>query len=557
MTRNIKRSAVLFLLITLIGFAKSSRGQIRYHNGATLPTPINVYLIWYGNWSSATRPTQMLVEQFVSDFGNSRYAHTNETYSGYPMSAVFTLSGSATDQYSQGSIGILPFNPRINERTVYDIVMQNAQANGWNTADPAAIFIVLTSADLDASEADNGTSGLNFGGPNGFCGWHASVDFFVRFNNFRFSDLNGSQNVRFGFVGDPARYSGCTYSLTPPNSNAPSGDIIINHLAHELLEAANDPDHSAWYFDSGGSNGNESGDQCAFQTGPFLPAPGGGVYNLHLNGSYYLVQQEWVNFNSGYCAMISSAAAPTPSYPYDGLLHAPSSFQLTWNDGLNGTIEDANHHPVSYTLYYKYWPYNGIEPNSYRSTGPVPCNSGNGTCVSAASVGDGFFRWYVEANIDTSAPPHNSPSMMTTRSSVATFTVGCQPVGTVTPLLKPNPIYPYNGLQGVAPDFIVQWNDGLDATRRNSPLWPVTYAIYYKYWPFGGVEPQNYILVTDKQLCNPVYTGICQTYETGEPAGNFKWKVIANMDAWRFTCVSPTMLSTESDPATFTVGYPQ
>jgi len=372
--------------------------------------------------------------------------------------------------------------------------------------------------------------------------------------------------VRFGFVESPAdicvpqftpgqTFDNVPNNLVPPNDRL--GDGIINHLAHELLEAANDPDHDAWFIDFATPRPDESADQCSFHFVPFLTRPdNNGNYDLRLNGHYYLVQQELVNLNSGYCAMISFPASPALLYPNDALLHVPADFQRRWKDGLDGTPPDSNH-PVTYSLNYKYWSYGSTEPGSYMKA-PITCNSdGAGTCSQSVSgAADGFYRWYVEASMDTSLPPHTTPVIVTTASSVATYTIGYQPIGTVSPPLQPNPLYPYDGLQGVASNFSVQWNDGLDATRRNSALWPTTYAIYYEYWPFGGVEPQNYTLVTAAQPCNSIYVGICQTYVTGEPNGNFRWKVIANMDVSGLTGVANSIVSTTSNVATFTVGYP-
>ena len=554
MTNNAKSCVLLLLLSTAI-FMTTSEGQtIRYHGGATLPTPINVYLVWYGNWNTAdTQSIRALGEQFVRDLGNSRYAHTNDTYSGNPVTGVFTFAGSVIDQYSQGA-------QTLTERTTYDIVMYNW---GWVTSDPYALFFVLASADLNASYSDTGNNPAYYG--TGFCGWHGSVRYFQQHNNPAFDSTLA--NVRFGFVESPEHFNRCipqyspdvTYqgpnNLVPPNNRL--GDGMVSHLGHELLETANDPDHEAWFVDFAIPQPDESADLCAYHFQPYLTRSDGANYNLSLNGHYYLVQQEWVNLNSGYCAMISSPATPTPVYPSNGLLHAPANFQVRWIDGLGGTPADPNH-PITYAINYKYWSYGGVEPGSYTRI-TAPCSpDGSGVCnTTVTGEPDGFYRWYVEANLDTSAPPHTTPSVITTSSSVATFTVGNDPIGTISPPLSPDPIYPYNGLQGVAPSFVVQWNDGLDAARRSlSQFFPVTYAIYYEYWPFGGVEPQSYTLVTATQPCNSVYVGICQTYVTGEANGNWRWYVIANMDVSGLTGVANSILSKQSNIASFTVGYP-
>src|SRR2546423_12333494 len=70
------------------------------------------------------------------------------------------------------------------------------------------------------------------------------------------------------------------------------------------------------------------------------------------------------------------------------------------------------------------------------------------------------------------------------------------------PPLAPNPVYPGNGFANVPSSFTLRWNSGLDAARTNSQ-WPVTYAIYYKYWSIGGTEPANYSPMGSAIPCNP------------------------------------------------------
>jgi hypothetical protein len=161
----------------------------------------------------------------------------------------------------------------------------------------------------------------------------------------------------------------------------------------------------------------------------------------------------------------------------------------------------------------------------------------------------------VVANMDVSISTGVANSILSTQSTAAFFTVGYQPISTIPAPLPPNPIYPGDGALNVSSSFPVRWNDGLDTARRN-PLWPVTYAIYYKYWPFGGFEPANYTLVVAAQPCNSVTFGTCETFVTGEPDGNFRWYVIANMDVSLFTGIPNSILSMQSSIATFTVGHP-
>lgn len=554
MTKRMKNLPPALLATVLALFLSAINGTaqtVTYHGGPVLPNPVKLYLIWYGSWSdSYVTPPQTLLQRFIYDSANSRYAHTNDLYFGSPSVPVYNLAGTAVDHYSQG-FGTL------TERVVSDIVTYNASINGWDLTDGLALFFVLSSADLKATVALGGQTfvfnTLPSGGNQGMCGWHSSVLAFQRENNMFFTP--DMPNARLAFTGDPGVGGICMQQFNGVNSrvapNNPQADAMLNHFIHEILESTSDPDADAWHHVN---DHGEGADNCAFNFGAEqTEGPNNASYNLQINGNYYFVQQQWVNWGNGYCGMVAQPAEPKPVYPYDGLLHVAASFPHRWRSGLDVTPPDQAH-PVTYSILYKYWPYNGTEPPGYNTlTDTQPCNMDSaGICnTTQTNLADGTYRWFVKANLTTG---QSSPAVVTTTSSIATFTVGYQPIGTIPPPLPPDPVYPYDGLQGVGTNFPVRWRDGLTAERRNSGQWPVTYAIYYKYWPFGGVEPQNYTLVVANQPCNPVSLGICSTDVTGEPSGNFRWYVIANMDASLFTGVPNSILSTQSSVATFTVG---
>jgi Phosphate-induced protein 1 conserved region/WSC domain len=501
--------------------AAGSTSGIEYHGGPILANP-NVYFIWYGNWSNNSALS--ILPGFISELSGSAYFNTDSLYpdsTGATVSNRVVMANQVFDSYSQGA--------SLTDQGVRTIVNQQLQSGSLPT-DQSGVYFVLTSSDVDVS-----------GFCTQFCGYHSHTT------------LNGA-DIKYSFVGNIDRCpSKCTTGNLGPGPNGNLGaDAMANVITHELNETVTDPDLNAWYHLA--LNG-EVGDLCNFNFGPTFTTGNGAPANITLLGRNFLIQRNWINLGSGYCGMISKPTPPTPVYPYDGLLHVSSNFPVRWNDGLGGTLADPNH-PVTYAIYYKYWPYSGTEPANYTlATAAQQCNPDSpGICSTAVSgEPDGTFRWYLEADLDTSPPPHTTPSLVRTQSSVATFTVGYQPINTIPPPLPPTPVYPYDGLQGVGSDFPVRWNDGLDASRRNGQ-YPTTYAIYYKYWPFGGVEPSSYTLVVAAQPCNARMTGICETYVTGEPNGNFRWFVIANMDVSLFTGVPNSILSTQSSVATFTVG---
>jgi len=70
-------------------------------------------------------------------------------------------------------------------------------------------------------------------------------------------------------------------------------------IAHELEEAATDPQLNAWYD----RRGYENADKCAWTFGSTSTAANGSLYNMTLGGLNFLIQRNWVNAGGGYCAL--------------------------------------------------------------------------------------------------------------------------------------------------------------------------------------------------------------------------------------------------------------
>jgi hypothetical protein len=171
-------------------------------------------------------------------------------------------STSAYDNYSQG--------PVLNDAAVEAIVAAQ------NPTDTDGVYFVLTSDDVSE------TSGFC----KKYCGWHT------------YTNMNGN-DIKYAFVGNPDRCpSACEAQTSSPNGNA-GADGMASIIAHELEEATTDPDLNAWYD----QRGQENADKCAWNFGTTLRAPNGSEYNMVLGGMQYLIQQNWVNANGGYCAL--------------------------------------------------------------------------------------------------------------------------------------------------------------------------------------------------------------------------------------------------------------
>jgi hypothetical protein len=249
--------------------SRPSRGAgISYHGGPVILGTVHAYVIWYGNWNGNTATT--IVTGFLQSIGGSPYFNINSTYyngSGTHVANSVSYEGSTTDAYSQGT--------SLSDAQVQTVVA-NAIAGGKLPKDLNAVYFVLTSADVTASS----------GFCTQYCGWHTH------------GTISGS-DIKYSFVGNPDRCpSACEAQTTSPNGNA-GADGMVSIIAHELEEAVTDPDLNAWYD----TRGYENADKCAWTFGTTSTASNGSKYNVTLGGKQYLIQQNWVNAGSGYCAM--------------------------------------------------------------------------------------------------------------------------------------------------------------------------------------------------------------------------------------------------------------
>lgn len=247
--------------------ARTKTNGISYHGGPVMTATKNIYYIWYGSWSSGD---QSILTNLVQNEGGSPYFNINTTYhdgSNTPVSNSIAYQGSTTNNYVQGK--------SLSDANIQTIVA-NAISSGALPKDTNGIYFVLTSSDV------NETSGFC----TQYCGWHTH------------GTISGS-DIKYAFIGNPARCpSACEAQSTSPNGSA-GADGAASIIAHELEEAASDPDLNAWYD----NRGAENADKCAWTFGTTHTASNGSKYNVTFGSRQYLIQQNWVNASGGYCAM--------------------------------------------------------------------------------------------------------------------------------------------------------------------------------------------------------------------------------------------------------------
>lgn len=105
----------------------------------------------------------------------------------------------------------------------------------------------------------------------------------------------------------------------------------------------------------------------------------------------------------------------------------------------------------------------------------------------------------------------------------------------------PTPVYPTG--TNVPNSYLVRWKSGIDNDRKP---YPVTYEIWFKYWPVNEGEPAQWTLSRAGMPCQdngggPDANNECSTFVAGpQSAGNWRWYVVANLNVssqvdYRFT----------------------
>lgn len=242
---------------------------INYHNGPVMTNPINVYLIWYGDWTGNSAVG--ILEDLIISIGGSPYWNINTTY--YQTGNV-KVSNQVHFVSSYPVPGKYPYGTSLSDANIKSVVT-DAIAAGL-PKDTNGVYFVLTSADVTASS----------GFCTQYCGWHTH------------GTIAGA-NIKYSFVGNPDRCpNSCAAQTVGPNGNA-GADGMASIVAHELEEAATDPDLNAWYD----TRGYENADKCAWTFGATTTLPTGAKYNVTLGNRKFLIQRNWVNAGGGYCSM--------------------------------------------------------------------------------------------------------------------------------------------------------------------------------------------------------------------------------------------------------------
>jgi hypothetical protein len=245
----------------------SCSGRICYHGGSIMSQRVQIYYIWYGDWSGSAVPP--ILRDFAESLGNTPYYRLNTTYSDSSGAAVNGRLGFGGNTWVGYTHGRSLTNGDVGA------IVRSAITNGRLPYDRNGIYFVMGSRGV-----------FETGLCSSICAWHSAQSIAL--------PTRGpvALPVLYGFVGNPVYCEDhhtthtCQVQATGPNGSS-AADGMANLLAHEISETVTDPHLDAWY----GSNHAETGDLCAWTFGTTFTAPNGAEANLHLGTRDWLLQR--------------------------------------------------------------------------------------------------------------------------------------------------------------------------------------------------------------------------------------------------------------------------
>ncbi|KAJ7298854.1 hypothetical protein O6H91_Y384200 [Diphasiastrum complanatum] len=241
-----------------------------YHNGPVLsgPSPINVYLIFYGTFSQSQK---QIIRSFIHSFNGPKDNAIPTISSWWSLTNAYTdFSGASVSQNvtigGETSHNAESFGKELSNNDIQKIVLNSMKL--YPQVNPNSIFLVLTAADVSVH-----------GFCQDLCGQHL----------YTFpSQTNAHQLIPFAWVGNSAsqcpgfcawpfakpQFGPNTPPLLPPNGDVGIDGMIIS-IAKILVGTATDPYGTA-YYQGDASAGLEAAGACTgtFGDGAYPGDPG-------------------------------------------------------------------------------------------------------------------------------------------------------------------------------------------------------------------------------------------------------------------------------------------
>ncbi|KAF7728342.1 hypothetical protein EC973_006283 [Apophysomyces ossiformis] len=255
----------------LTGIAKQYADSFQNLGGRILPDKVNVYLIFYGNWTSSNAASeQSIFMNFVDKVSTTPWFNTFKEYTdnhGRKVTGPLNLAAAVNDA---GSHGLNLTDVNTHKQIVVDAV-HSGYLSPTNEIDSEGFYVLLAGKDVTDS---------------GFCNNHCGYNY-------------NSDHFQYMYIGYPGQCSDrCIPSMikdASPNNN-PAVDAAITIFSHELQDILTDPQGDAWVIRNGEtkielgdfcSGGNVSLDQWF---GNVSTTENNAKYNLAINDKKYLVQ---------------------------------------------------------------------------------------------------------------------------------------------------------------------------------------------------------------------------------------------------------------------------
>lgn len=256
-----------------LSLARTASNGITYHGGPVMVgTNNHIYYIFYGDsWINKPNAKNTLIN-LAGHIGGTPWYNIQSTY----YNGVNVKISNIVHFVNNISTSDSTYGKSLTDNNIFAIV-NDALVSGQLPTDSNGIYFVLTASDVTE------TSGFC----TSYCGWHT------------YGTMNGA-NIKYAFVGDASIMcpGGCIAQSTSISGDL-GADGMASVIAHELAEAVSDPNLNAWYD----SRGYENADKCAWTFGNTYTTTSGANANMKINNQDYLIQQNWVNANRGYCAL--------------------------------------------------------------------------------------------------------------------------------------------------------------------------------------------------------------------------------------------------------------
>ncbi|CAI6001955.1 unnamed protein product [Closterium sp. NIES-64] len=238
----------------------AASAPIQYLGGPVMTgnPSVNVYIIYYGSWPAGSG--QNVIENFI------RSLSADSSRQGNPVDPKVKRWWAISAAYTQQGKDAMLKN--VSSKVFVSIKIGAGKAFAY---DPHGIYLLLTSKDVTVP-----------GYCSEYCGWHTM-------------DYMGANPVIYSFVGHHGQCAdGCGGQTTSPNGN-PAIDATVSTIAHEIAEAATDPDAANGWMDA---DGEENADKCSYDVGTTAMSQDnrGRKYEYNLvgmNNMKFLVQQNW------------------------------------------------------------------------------------------------------------------------------------------------------------------------------------------------------------------------------------------------------------------------